>query len=126
MLAIDAALHEAVRGFEKIVAVKLRVESKDGASHQAVDEFLSPGTDSESLGVRPGDVPKRDDRRLWQSIADHPRQQGEMIVLHEHDRIIAGRLLKNHVSEPLVYLPVLSPVLLSKSRADKCDVAKWP
>src|SRR6185312_5957749 len=78
VLAIDAALHEAIRRFQKIVAEEFGVEAKDGASQQAVDNLLAPWTDDERFGIGPRDMPKGDDRGLWQPVADHPGEQAEV------------------------------------------------
>ena len=91
-LAVDARLEQAVDGVEEVVAVELRVEAEDAAAEQAVEQLGAPRADRERLGVGPRDVPERDDRRVGQALADHPRQQREVVVLHQHDRIRRLRL----------------------------------
>src|SRR5438874_255087 len=51
---------------------------------------ISPGTDRERLRVRPGNVPEGYDGRIRQLLLDHPGQQREVVVLHQHDGV--GRL----------------------------------
>ena len=75
VLAVDAAFHEMVDGFDEVVAVELRVEAQDRASEQAVNDLLLPRANAEGLGVRPGDVPEGDDGRLRQLFADQLGQQ---------------------------------------------------
>ena len=74
---------------EEVVAVELGVEAEHGAAEQAVDDLLPPGTDAEGFGVRPGNVPEGDDGRLGQSLPHHAGQQREVVVLHEHDRVVS-------------------------------------
>ena len=52
-----------------------------------------PGADAECLGVRPGDVPEGDDGGARQALPNHARQQSEVIVLHEDDRVAPACLL---------------------------------
>ena len=85
-LAVDARLEHAVDRVEEVVAVELRVEAEDAAAEHAVEQLVPPRADRERLGVRPRDVPERDDRRARQPVADHARQQREVVVLHEDDR----------------------------------------
>ena len=126
MLAIDAALHEAVGRLDEIVAVELRVEAEDRAAEQPVDDLLAPRADAEGLGVRPGDVPEGDDGGLRQPLADHARQQREVIVLHEHDRRIGRGFRDDGVGEALVDRDVMRPVAFAKCRPDEGDVAERP
>ena len=44
--------------------MELRVEAEDAAAEQPVEQLVAPRADRERLGVRPGDVPERDDRRV--------------------------------------------------------------
>ena len=121
-LAVDAALHEAVDRLDEVVAVELRVEAEDGAAEQPVDDFLPPRADAESLGVWPRNVPERDDRGARQALAEHARQQREVIVLHEHDRVVAVRLLDDGVGEALIDREILRPV---RSRKVGRTKAMW-
>ena len=126
MLAIDAAFDEAVDRLEKIVAMELGVESEDRAAEQAIDNALLPRADAEGLGVGPRNMPERDDRRLRQALPDHPRRQREMIVLHQHDRILGLGLLGDGIGEALVDLLVLLPVAFPELRPHERDVAQRP
>ena len=58
--------------------------------------------------------------------AKHARQQGEVIVLHQHDRVVAVRLLDDDVGEALIDLDIMRPVPFAEDRADEGDVAKRP
>jgi hypothetical protein len=53
-------------------------------------------------------------------------QQSEVIVLHQHDRVVAVRLLDEDVGEALIDLDIMRPVPFAEGRADKSDVAERP
>ena len=125
-LAIDAGLDQPVDGIEEIVAVKLRVEAEDAAAQKAVEQFLPERADRERFRVRPRDVPERDDRRLRQLLADHPRQQGEVIVLDQNHRVPGPGLVDDGVGEALVDLAVVRVVGRAKGRANVGVVTERP
>ena len=62
------------------------------------------------LRVGPGNVPERDDGGARQALAHHLRQQREVIVLHQHDRVVGARLVRDHVGEAPVHRLVVLPV----------------
>src|SRR6185436_12779658 len=80
----------------------------------------------ERFGVRPRDVPEGDDRRARQALADHARQQREVVILHEDDRVLGARLVDHHVGEALVDVLVVLPVRRAKGRSGVGDVAERP
>jgi hypothetical protein len=98
-LAIDAALHEGVDRVDEVVAVLLGVEADDARAEQAGEQLFAPRADADALRVGPGDVPEGEDRRARQALADHLRREGEVVVLHEHDRIVGVDLLAHGVGE---------------------------
>lgn len=61
-----------------------------------------------------------------QFIAHHRRQQGEVVVLHQHHRVLTARFLDNRVGEALVHGPVALPVGLAEHRAHVGHVAQRP
>jgi hypothetical protein len=103
-----------------------RVEAQDGAAEQAVENLGPPWTDSERLGVRPWNVPERDDRRARQALAHHAGQQSEVVVLDQHDRVVGLRFLRHCVREPFVDPPVLPPVFVAENRSHMRDVTQRP
>ena len=106
--------------------MELRVEAEDAAAEQAVEQLVAPRADGERLRVRPGNVPERDDRRVRQPLADHPRQQREVVVLHQHDRVVGLRLGDDGVGEARVDLAVVLPVGRAERRPHVRDVAERP
>ena len=88
-----AGFEVAVDGLQEVLAVESGMEAEDGAAEHALEQLLPPGTDAEGFGIGPGNVPERDDRGPGQDFADHPRQEGEMVVLHEDHRVVAFRPL---------------------------------
>ena len=102
-LAIDARFEQPVDGVDEVVAVELRVEAEDAAAEHPGEQLGAPRADRERLGIRPGNVPERQDRRVRQPLADHPRQQREVVVLHQHDRVARLRFLRrDRIGELLV------------------------
>ena len=125
-LAVDARFEVPVHRVEEVVAVKLRVESQDAAAQQPVQQFLRPRTDAQALEVGPGNVPERDDGGLGQLLADHPRGQREVVVLHEDDRVVGVDFLQGGLGELAVHGLVVRPVLRAEHRARVCDMAQRP
>ena len=82
LLAVDAALQEPVHALHEIVAVRLGVETDDAVSQHPFQNLLPPGTNPETFGIRPRNVPEHQHRGLRQALADHPGRQGEMVILN--------------------------------------------
>ena len=59
-------------------------------------------------------------------LADHRRQQREVVVLHQHDRVVAARLGDHGVGEALVDAAVALPVGLAEHRPHMGDMAQRP
>ena len=126
-LPVDPRFEQAVDGIDEVVAVELGVKAEDAAAQQPVEQLLPPGADAERFGVRPGDVPEGDDRGRRQLLLDHPRQQGEVIVLDQDDRVGGRRLPAPRRGRTCrLTLDVLLPVRGAERRADVGDVAERP
>ena len=123
---LDAGLEKAVDRLEEVLAVVARVETEDRAAEQALEDLGAPRADAERLGVRPWNVPERDDGGARQPLAHHPRQQREVVVLDQHDRIVGLRFVRHRIGEALVDAAVLPPVLVAEHRPDMGDVAQRP
>ena len=102
------------------------VEAQDRRAEQPVDDLLAPGADRERLRVRPGNVPEGDDRGARQPLADHARRHREVIVLHQHDRVLALRLLHHGVGEAAVDRDVMVEIALAEDRPHEGDMAQRP
>src|SRR5262245_25437569 len=126
MFAIDPALDETVDRVDEIVAIELRMKTEHGAAEQSLDDRALPGTDAEGFRVGPRNVPERDDGGLRQPLANHLRQQREMIILHEYQRVRALDLLQHRLGEALIDGTILVPVRLPECRAHEHDVTQWP
>jgi len=66
------------------------------------------------------------DREVRIVVFQHSREQGQMVILHEHECGFTGRLLKDGFSENLVGAPIALPVFRSKRGALERGVAKGP
>ena len=75
----------------KLLQCELGVEAEDARAEHALEQLVAPRTDAEALRVRPRDVPEHEDRRARQPLADQPRREREVVVLHQDDRVVASR-----------------------------------
>ena len=102
------------------------MEAEDRRAEHALEHLLAPRADAERLGVGPGDVPEGDDGGARQALAHHARQQREVVVLHQHDRVVGARLVRHHVGEAPVHRLVVLPVGRAEDRPRVRDVAERP
>jgi hypothetical protein len=99
LLAVDAALHEASTASMKLLQCCWVWKPTMLEPSRPGDQLLAPRADADALGVGPGDVPERDDRRPRQPLADHLRREREVVVLHEDDGIVGVDLGAHRVGE---------------------------
>ncbi len=126
MLVLDARLEEAVDRLDEVLAVETGVEAQDRRAQHALQDLAPPRADAERFRVGPGDVPEGQDGRVGQLLAHHRGQQREVVVLHQHDGILAARLGHDGVGEALVDGLVGLPVRLAEHRAHVRHVAQRP
>ena len=86
---------------------------------QPVDDLLAPGTDPERLVVGPWNVPELTDDRIGPGLLHQPRQQGEVVILHENDGAVVADLVDDGVGEPLI-----DALVLAANRADRTPGAR--
>ena len=119
--------HGVVHGLQKIIAVRLNVESDQVRAQQAVHQFPLPRANPEHFRVRPRNVPENRHARVRPRFLHHSRQQGEVIVLREKNRRFrALHFLQHHVRESPVNSLVLNPILGTENRPRVRDVAQRP
>ncbi len=126
VLAVDPGLERTVDRLEEVVAVVLDVERQQVVAEQPVEDGLLPRADAERLGVRPRDVPELAHHRVGPHLLDHPRQQREVVVLHEDNRLGVADFVEHGIGEAPVDLDVLAPVAVVEHRARVGDVAQRP
>ena len=126
LLAIDTRFHEAIDRVEEIVAVELRVETDHRTAQQAGDDFLLPRADAEDFRVRPRNMPERDDGGVRQFIAQHARQQREVVVLDENDRIGALGLAGDGLSVTRIDALIFVPIAFAEVRPHEGHVTERP
>ena len=127
LLPVDAGFQRPVHRFQKVVAMRLHMESDQVGAQQAVQQLPLPGADSKGLRIRPGNVPENRDARIGTLLLDHARQQREVIVLNQHHRILFSLdLLQQRVRELPIHGFVEFPVFGAESRASVGDVAERP
>ncbi len=86
-LPFDAAFEEPVDGLQEVGAVRLDVKADEVGPEQPVEQLALPGTNAERFRIGPGNVPEHGDSRIGPAFFDHRRQQGEVVVLHQQERI---------------------------------------
>ena len=94
VLSADAQARLERLGRDRLLDLALlRIEHlRAGLSTLAVQQLVLPGADPERFGVRPGNVPEDRDPCIGTPLLQEPGQQGEVVVLHEHDRLLACEL----------------------------------
>src|ERR1039457_1321539 len=120
-------LNRAVNCFQKIVAMRLNMETDEVSSQKAVDEFALPRADAEGFRIGPGYVPEDGDTRVRPCFFDHSWKQSKVVVLYEKQwRFRAFHFSEDGVGEAAVNLLVVKPVLRPKYRTCMRDVTEWP
>ena len=86
-LVVDLAFDGAIERRQEILAVVERVEAEDVGTEQVQQQLALPRADAKGLGVWPRDVPEQRDGRARHAFPDQLREQREVEVLDEHDRV---------------------------------------
>ena len=102
------------------------MESQNTAPEKPLQNFLAPGADSETFRVRPGNVPESDDRRVRQFVPDQFREQGEMVILYQDDRIVGGGFFSDGLSESFVNRHIVVPIRRAERGPYMGDVTQGP
>ncbi len=61
-----------------------------------------------------------------QTLPDHARQQGEVVILHQHDRVVGARFGHHRIGKALIDGDVLLPVAGAEHRPHVGDMAQRP
>ena len=124
---VDARFDNAVDRLQEVGAVRLNVEAEEIGAQQPVHQFALPRTNPERLRIRPGNMPEDGHARVGPALLDHSRQQGKVIILHQHDRAAdVLHLFQQGVRELAVHFLIMLPVAGAEQRARVGDVAKRP
>jgi hypothetical protein len=84
VLVVHSRFKQAIDRFEKVVTVQLDVEAKQVAAEHPVENFPATGRCG-TLRDAARDVPEMADDGVRALVLHQPRQQREMVVLHQHD-----------------------------------------
>src|SRR5215469_1177230 len=96
---------------QKIVAMSLNVETEEISPQESVEQFALPWTNSEGLGIRPGDVPEHGYARIGTSLLQQSRQERKVVVLHKNDRMPhIANFTRDGVRESNVHALIVVPV----------------
>src|SRR5690242_8859122 len=71
-------------------------------------------------------MPERYDRSIWKLLANHLRQQCEVIVLHHYKWVRSIGLFDYRSGKTGVHGAILIPVGLPKGRPHECNMAEGP
>ena len=102
------------------------MEAEDAAAQQSGQDLLAPRADREGFRIGPRNVPEGDDRGIGQFLADHPRQQREVVILHQHDGRFCPGLAGHGPGELAIHRDILRPVARAEGRPHMGDVAQRP
>src|SRR5437867_2931679 len=93
----------------------LDVERQQVVAQQPVEDVVLPRAHAERFAIGPRDVPEVHDDEIRSRVAEQPRQEGEMIVLHEDDGRSALYFFQNGLGKLPVDRTILRPVVGIKS-----------
>ena len=88
--------------------VVVGMEADEVGSQHAADDLVAPRQRAERLVVGEGDVQEEPDGRIRQRLAQHRRQQHEVVVL-DPQRVAGARFGQHCLAEPFVHAPVGLP-----------------
>src|SRR5580700_2268538 len=124
---IDACFENSVDRLQKVVAVRLNVKPYQIGAEQSVYQFAPPWGNIKCLRGGPGDVPEDCHPGLRSSFLDQPRQEGEVIVLDQDNRLLhIFHFFQQRVGELKVNLLIAFPVLGAKNWASVGNVTERP
>src|SRR6202044_2926180 len=115
-LVIYLTLHKTIRRREEVLAVVSRVKTQNVCTEEVEQHLVLPGAHTESLGVRPWDMPEQHDRCMGLALAQQPGQQSEVIVLNQHDGIVLPAFPGDDSGKLLVYRTISLPIALTERR----------
>src|SRR3990167_4444703 len=115
---VDSRFERPVHGLDKVAPVEARVKSENAAAQEPFENFSIPGADGIALRVGPWNMPKGNDGGVREVVSNQLRDERQMIILHEDNRIIGLGFLDNGQSEAFVNLLIMMPVRGSKDGTD--------
>ena len=113
-------------GVHKVVAVGADVKAQQIVAQQPGHQFILPGTDAENFGMRPGNVPELAGDGVRGHAADVLRQQGQVIILGQHNGRPTADFVQHQVGELAIDRLIGLPVPPVKNRLGIGIVAQRP
>src|SRR3972149_4142328 len=107
--AVYSCARNMSRRLHKITAERPYLKSEQVVAEQPRYQFRVPGAPSQRLVSGPGDVPELPDRQQWIFFFQIPGEQGEMIVLHQHQCFPLPCFLEDGFAENPVYSLIRMP-----------------
>src|SRR4030067_903895 len=92
-----------------------------------MEQLALPRTDPKRFGIGPRDMPEEPHARIRSPFLDQPGQEGKVIVLNEHARLVnTFKLAERDPRKLLVHRLIVSPILGSKDGPGVGDMAEGP
>ena len=85
-LPLNARLQGRVHGLQKIVAMRLNMETDEIGPQQPFQQLVLPWTYPEGLRIRPWYMPEDSDASVRAPFFDQLRQKRKMVILNDDDR----------------------------------------
>src|SRR5262249_30443756 len=92
VLVIDLTLHESGQGGEEVLTVVASVKAEYVGAEKMQQHLVLPRAYSEGFRVGPRNMPEQHDRGIRFALPDEPRQEREVIVLDQYNRIVLACL----------------------------------
>ncbi len=110
----------------KLLQWILDVEAEQVVAEQPVQDVLAPRADAEHFAVRPRNVPELAHHGIRPRFLHEPRQQREVVVLHEDDRARIADLVDHRIGEAAIDALRTAASRLVELRTRVGDVAERP
>ena len=100
----DHAVHlagqadQAQEAGPEVLEVGVGLEGHEVRAQEAAQHLVAPGQDAQQLRGREGDVQEEPDARLGGDVAEHARQQHQVVVVDPH-RVPGLQVLEDRVAE---------------------------
>src|SRR5262249_50999048 len=108
----DLAFHtqDPKQGGAKLLQMSVGLEGKQVRAQKPPEKFLTPGQDWKNFRRREGNVEEKSNRSVGKPIAQHLREQHQMVVVHP-DEIIVVVALDDGFAEDVIRLHICVPTL---------------
>ena len=114
-----------IHGVQKILQIVERLEAHHVGAQKTPQQGLAAGQDAEKLGRREGRVEEEADFGLGEALAQHFRQQEQVVIVYP-DQLVAAHLLGHCIAEQAVDLDVGFPLVVVVDHVRLEEMAQRP